>query len=152
MAIAQVQRFTEQLSDPTGKSLGTGPGRLQQLGTPTEQMLQTLLMASVLELVVGGPTIVNQETTVVQPEKAFGHGATAGGIDLIGGGIDSDHAMQPSAPAADTPAGLVGHGPRRLPDGGTNHLVYRFAALGGPQDSMHRATGGEADTEQVLQA
>ena len=104
-----------------------------------EQMSQALLMPGLREGVVGRPAVVDHDAGVVQAEQAFADDAGAGRVDDVGGRVGADQAMQPGVDAADVPAGLVEHGPRRFLDRLTDGGVDRLGPPGRAEDDVRAA-------------
>src|SRR5262249_59231660 len=117
-----------------------------------QQVVEALLVLSVLELVVRRPAIVDHGAVVVESQDGLGHGTAAGRVDDVGGRLRADQRVQPGRVTAHAPAGLVGHYPLRLTHGLTDGLVDWLAAGGGPQDGVDAPTTTEGDAEQAPQA
>ena len=115
-------------------------------------MIEALLVPGVLELVVRRPAVVDHEAVVVRPQDALGHGAAAGRVDDVGGGLRPGQRVQPGRASAYPPARLIRCDPFGIPERMTNAFVDRLAAGGGPQNGVDAATPTELDTEQALQA
>src|SRR5262249_24085248 len=98
------------------------------------------------------PAVVDHGAVVVEPQDGLGHGAAAGRVDDVSGGLRPDERVQPGGAPADPPARLVGSDRFGLAHGLADSLVDRLAAGGGPQHCMDAATPTERDAEQALQA
>ena len=86
--------------------LGGGAERLCSDG-----VVEALLVAGVLELVVRGPAVVDHGAVVVEAQDGLGHGAAAGWVDDVSGGLRPDQCVQPGGVPAHAPAGLIRNNP-----------------------------------------
>jgi hypothetical protein len=142
----------EQLSHPTRKTHGSPRcGRCHFVGTP-QQVVEALLVQSLLELVVRGPAVMNHRAVVVQSQDVLGHGTAARQVDDVCGSLRTDQRMQPGRVSSDPPAGFIGHHPVGLTHGLADGLIDRLAASSGSQNSVDAAAATETDTKQTLQA
>src|SRR5215470_15158723 len=116
---------------PDGSGLDEPPlgGEAERLCS--DGVVEALLVPGVLEPVVRRPAVVDHGAVVVEPQDGLGHGAAAGRVDNVGGGLRSGQRVQPGALSAYPPAGLIGHHPFGLAHRPANVLVDRLAAGGG---------------------
>ncbi len=152
VTVAQVQAGPEQFGDSTGKTYSAAGSRRRHLLAARQQVLQTLLVPGVLELVVRRPAVVDHGAVVVEPQDGLGHGAAAGRVDDVSGSLGADHGVQPGRVSTHPPAGLIEHHPVGLTHGLPDGLVDRFAAGRGPQNGVGAAPAAEVDAKQAVQA
>src|SRR3984957_18276475 len=152
VTITQIQTSPEQFSNPTRKT-DRSPRRCRchLVGTP-QQMVETLLVPGVLELVVRGPAVVDHGAVIVEAQDGLGYRAASRRVDDVSRGLWPDQRMQPGRVSAHAPAGLIGYHPVGLTHGLADGLVDRLAAGGGPQDSVDAAAATERNPEKTLQA
>src|SRR6516165_4681201 len=132
MTVAQVEAGPEQLGHATREAdRATGRRLLHRVGAPQE-VVETLLVPGVLELVVRRPAVVDHGAVVVGPQDGLGHAAAAGRVDDVSRGLRPDQRVQPRGEPAHPPAGLIGHDPVGLTYGLADGLVDRLTASSGP--------------------
>src|SRR6516164_5460083 len=106
MTVTQVEAGPEQLGHATREAdRPTGRRLLHRVGAPQE-VVETLLVAGVLELVVRRPAVVDHGAVVVRSHEGLGHGAAAGRVDDVSRRLRADQRMQPGGQAAYPPTGL----------------------------------------------
>jgi hypothetical protein len=95
VAVTQVQAGPEQFGDPPRETYGaTGSSGFHLVATP-EEVLHTLPVPGVLELVVRRPAVADHGAAVGEAQDGLGHGAAAGRVDDVGGGPRPDQGVQP---------------------------------------------------------
>src|SRR5262249_2587449 len=150
MTVAQVEAGPEQLGHATREAdRPTGRRLLHRVGAPQE-VVETLLVRGVLELVVRRPAVVDHGAVVVEPQDGLGHGAAAGRVDDVSRRLRADQRMQPGGQAAYPPPGLIGHNPVRLAHGLADGLVHGLTTAARPQDGLYAAAATEVDAEQTV--
>ena len=79
MTVTQVEAGPEQLSYTTRKAYCSPCRRRRHRVGAAQQVVKTLLMVGILELVIRGPAVVDHRAVVVEPQDGRGHGTAAVG-------------------------------------------------------------------------
>jgi len=146
--VAQGQGVAQQLADLAGEVSRRASGGFQEFAASSHQVGQALLVAGQGKAVIGRPAVVDQQAGVAAADEAFGDLVSAPAGHVVDRGHSGDEAVHPGGPAADPPAGLVGHDPGGRQQRVGDTLVDRIAALRGAQENLAHARARQPDAEQ----
>src|ERR1041384_4236133 len=106
-------------------------------------------MAGLLELVVAGPTIVDQGARPIDTDNTLQRHRGTLRVDVIASdAIGTDPGMKPDRVTADPPAGFIRGNDLGLLEMLLDFLVGRLQSLAGPQHDLRRSATAEVDAEQ----
>ena len=104
-------------------------------------------MFAAFELVVGGPTVVNENAAEIFAENAFGNRRVTMKIDFVQRRFCANENMQPAACSVDSPTGFVRDDLRASANAATDRVDVVFGSLGRASDAFintcAKSPGGE---------
>ena len=148
------QRFHQQRPDPPRhhrRGSAVSLAQFQQRLAPTQQVIQTRLVARLLESVVRGPAVVHQVARVVFVDELHRRFIATQSVNQIRRRVDPHHRVHPRRLPADPPAGLIGHEPGRTLKMFDNLITLPLRPPCRPQHGLADAAGREGDLEDMAE-
>lgn len=110
---------------------------IQESASTPQRMIEALLMASLLETLIGGESIVRHAPRPVDADDFFQDVGTALRVDGVEcGSIITDPGVEPGGVSSDTPTGFIGSQMFGVDDDFLDLLISRLEFAAAPQDNL----------------